>query len=155
MPKDYKVGYGKPPKKNKFKKGRSGNPNGRPNGGKNVRTIVMETLNRTVTIKENGRTRRVKFLEAFVHQLAVKALNGTTRDQIALFKLIHTYAPELLKEPEGPHKITVRYVLPDGKTMEDYDEDYPDFDPQDSDPKASPAKKQPEPGPDEDDSWLY
>lgn len=154
MSKDYQIGYSKPPKNNQFRKGQSGNSKGRPKGSKNVRTIAMEALNRTVMIKENGRTRPVKFIEAFVHQLAFKALNGTTRDQIALFKLICTSAPELFQEPERPHEITVRYVLPDGKTMEDYDKDYPDFDPQDSDPKASPARKQPEPGTDEDDRWL-
>ena len=29
---DYEVGYGKPPKHTRFKKGQSGNPKGRPKG---------------------------------------------------------------------------------------------------------------------------
>ena len=30
MSEDYKVGYGNPPVKSRFQKGKSGNPNGRP-----------------------------------------------------------------------------------------------------------------------------
>ena len=154
MANDYEVGRGKTPKHTRWKKGQSGNPKGRPKGSKNTRTIVNEVLNRTVTIKENGRTRRVKFLEAFVHQLAVKALNGSTRDQIALFKMIHEYAPDLLKEAEGPQLITVRFVSPDGKTMDSYPDCHPSFDTSGNDPKASPAQEHPELRGDEDESWL-
>ena len=143
MTNDNELGYLKPPIDKPFKKGQSGNPRGRPKGSKNARTIVNETLNRTVTIKENGRTRRVKFLEAFVHQLAAKALNGSTHDQSALFKLIHEYASEFLEESDLPRLITVKYVLPDGKTMDSYAENTPYSDTLDNDPKASPAKKQP------------
>ena len=154
MTNDNEVGYRNPPKHTQFKKGQSGNPRGRPKGSRNVRTIINEMLNRTVTIKENGRARRVKFLEAFVHQLAVKALNGSTRDRIALFKLFHEYAPELLKESELPRLITVRYVLPDGKTVDSYAENNLHFDTPDNNRKASPAKKKPGSRRDEDDSWL-
>ena len=63
MSEDDEVGYKKPPKKTRFKPGRSGNPKGRPKGCKNMRTIVKDILDRNVTIRENGRTRRVKFPE--------------------------------------------------------------------------------------------
>jgi hypothetical protein len=36
MPKDYDIGYGKPPEENRFKQGKSGNPQGRPKGSKNT-----------------------------------------------------------------------------------------------------------------------
>ena len=157
MSKDYEVGYAKPPKHTQFKKDQSGNPKGRPKGRRNMRTIVKDVLDSTVTITENGRTRRIKFLEAFVRRLAVKALSGSTRDQNMLLKVINDYAPELLKGADLPQLITVQYVLPDGKTMESYDsyeESDLSFDTLDNDPKASPAQEQPDPPSDEDDSYL-
>lgn len=144
---EYEVGYRKPPKNTRFKKGRSGNPKGRSKGHKNMRTILTDVLNCNVTITENGHPRKVKYMEAFVKQMAAKGLNGSTRDQIALLKAIHDYTPELLKVPEVYESITVRYVLPDGKTMEDYDN-------QDNDQGSSSVEEQPAPCDDEDDSWL-
>ena len=154
MSNDYEVGYAKPPKHTQFKKDQSGNPKGRPKGRKNIRTIVKDALDRTVTITENGRTRRIKFVEAFVRQLAVKALSGSTRDQIMLLKAINDFAPELLKEAELPQLITIEFVRPDGKTMDPYAESHLSFDTSDNDPKASPTEEQPDPLGDEDDSYL-
>ena len=42
---DYAVGYGKPPRQTQFKKGQSGNPNGRARGSKNLATLIMAALN--------------------------------------------------------------------------------------------------------------
>ena len=44
MSRDYDVGYKKPPKHGRFRKGRSGNAKGRPKGGKNLKTELMEEL---------------------------------------------------------------------------------------------------------------
>ena len=37
---DYDVGYGKPPKATRFRKGQTGNPKGRPKTSKNVGTML-------------------------------------------------------------------------------------------------------------------
>ncbi len=76
---DYEVGYGRPPKRSRFKPGQSGNPKGRPRGRKNIHTILEETLFRLVTITENGRKRKVPAIEALFLSLLRKSLDGDMR----------------------------------------------------------------------------
>ncbi|WP_373087121.1 DUF5681 domain-containing protein [Sneathiella sp.] len=69
------IGYGKPPTATRFRKGRSGNPNGRPrNRHKSV--PYDSVLGQMVTIREDGRERRVTAAEAFLLQLTQKGLAG-------------------------------------------------------------------------------
>ncbi len=69
------VGRGKPPAETQFKKGSSGNPKGRPkNRHKSVPYDAV--LGQMVTIREDGRERRVTAAEAFVLQLTQKGLAG-------------------------------------------------------------------------------
>lgn len=117
---NYEVGKGKPPKHTQFKKGQSGNQKGRPKGTKNVESALRAALERKVTVRENGGTRQVPFVEAFVHTLVEKALKGKTSDQIKLLQYLENAFPSLLREPKTPEKIIIEYVLPDGKTIEDY-----------------------------------
>lgn len=121
--KDYEVGYGKPPKDTRFKKGRSGNPKGRPKGRKNMSTHIEEILASKVIVRENGVSRKLPFREAFVRNLAARALNGTVRDMLSTMSAIENYAPQELEQKPYPDKLTVQYVLPDGKSMEDYEQD--------------------------------
>lgn len=78
-PKDYEVGYGKPPKSTQFKKGRSGNPNGRPKGAKNQATIMHEIRNEKVTYKEGNRTETVTKEQLIYRQMVNKAIAGDTQ----------------------------------------------------------------------------
>ena len=72
-PRDYVVGYGKPPLHTRFQKGRSGNPNGRPRGRKNMSTLLSDALNGSVIVVENGRRKKITKREAIVTQLVNKS----------------------------------------------------------------------------------
>lgn len=68
-------GYGKPPTAMRFKKGQSGNPKGRPKD--RHKSIPYDAvLGQMVTIREDGRERRVTAAEAFLLQLTQKGLAG-------------------------------------------------------------------------------
>ena len=57
MADDYEVGYGKPPKHTRFRKGQSGNFLGRPKGSTNVQTEMKRLLVAKTKIKVNGAIR--------------------------------------------------------------------------------------------------
>ena len=63
-------------KKGKFERGVSGNPAGRPKFSRNWRTLIGEALEETVTIKEDGKARRVKFSELVMKSFIKQFLNG-------------------------------------------------------------------------------
>lgn len=70
------VGYGKPPKRTRFKPGQSGNPRGRPKGTLNMATVLARTLRAKVVVNENGRRKTITKLEAALQQLTNKAAGG-------------------------------------------------------------------------------
>ena len=61
-PRDYEVGYGKPPVHSRFKAGQSGNPKGRRTRKTEPASLlaeILKELNAVVTINENGEKMRV------------------------------------------------------------------------------------------------
>ena len=76
---DEDVGYGKPPRAHHFKPGQSGNKTGRPKGAKNEETILRELLQHKVRITENGKVRKITFLEAALRRVAEDCLRGNIK----------------------------------------------------------------------------
>ena len=84
-PKQYEVGYGKPPKKTQFKPGQSGNPKGRTKGSKNgIYTYVQRELNSSITLTDGSRITKE---QGFARQLTNKALRGDIQSQKLLFNI--------------------------------------------------------------------
>ena len=84
---DYAIGYGKPPVRNRFRKGRSGNPGGRPRG-KRLATLLREALSETAMIEINGRPRRVSRGQATVALLIDRAAEADPRWMKLLLDLV-------------------------------------------------------------------
>ncbi|MEQ3708991.1 MAG: DUF5681 domain-containing protein [Tateyamaria sp.] len=84
---DYEVGYGKPPKSTQFKKGQSGNRNGRRKGAKGVQANLRRELEAKITVQENNRTVRITKAEALAKRLTTAALKGDMKAILALIRL--------------------------------------------------------------------
>lgn len=89
---NYEVGYGKPPKHTRFKRGQSGNRKGRPKGSRNFKTELEAALSEKVTVTMNGRSERVTARMATLLRLRGKALKG---DQRAIDRLLQLAAQDL------------------------------------------------------------
>jgi hypothetical protein len=86
MSEDDDSGYKKPPKAGKFKPGQSGNPKGRPKGSRNLRTDLAAISQRPISVRENGKTRRMSQQKAMLLSAYNKAIQG---DQRAASNLIN------------------------------------------------------------------
>ncbi len=89
MPGDYEVGYKKPPPRSRFRKGRSGNPKGRPKATKNLKTDLMEELAEKILLREGTRQKHVSKQRALVKSLTAKAIKGDTRAASAILGMIY------------------------------------------------------------------
>ncbi len=105
---EYEVGYRKPPKRTQFKKGRSGNPKGRPKGRRNFKTDLLDVVNQKVTLREGSSEKRVTTQHAIIRNAAAKAMKADTRaiELVAKWILEHLPEEEEANESEelAPHE---------------------------------------------------
>jgi|TARA_B110000003_G_scaffold167472_1_gene167506 hypothetical protein len=91
-----KRGYKNPPVEHQFKKGKSGNPKGRPrkktkqhsDPGLDLIVSVYRELRKSVFVQENGKHREITKLDAFSAQLVAQSVNGKPSQQKMLLSLL-------------------------------------------------------------------
>jgi len=110
---DYEVGSGKPPLHTRFKRGRSGNPRGRPRGEKNLLTLLNEALNEPVVVTENGGRKRISKRQAALKQLVNEAAKGNWR----ALKLLVDILQDIERRTE-PHTEDRPFGWADEKVLE-------------------------------------
>jgi replication-associated recombination protein RarA len=101
----YQIGYRRPPVSSQFKKGQSGNPQGRPRGTRNFVTLLKQELNQSIVVNENGKKKTITRLQAMVKRIVAGALQG---DQKALLTLV-----EILRRTGQFEEPDVSALLPD------------------------------------------
>jgi hypothetical protein len=93
------VGYGRPPRHSRFRKGHSGNPSGRPKHRKTLVQELLEELAATVTIDDNGRAAQVPRQTAIARAVVAKAMAGDLRAA----SLVFAHCVALADDPgDGP-----------------------------------------------------
>lgn len=105
------IGYGKPPVSTRFAKGQSGNPRGRPKArSKEIPYDFL--LGQMVTMREDGKNRRVTAAEAFLLHLTKKGLAGDSASARASLAAIENARAKHVADNPIQVRIVWRSVSP-------------------------------------------
>jgi hypothetical protein len=85
---NYEIGYGRPPRHTRYRKGESGNPRGRRPGRKNHKTELLEELSARVPITEHGRRRQVSMQTLIIKRMVADAAKGQPKAREQVLKLV-------------------------------------------------------------------
>jgi hypothetical protein len=96
----YKVGYGKPPRHTQFRRGRSGNPRGRPprDPVRRLEALTLQEAYRAVAIKENGLMVPATTIQAILRSQAELAANGNVQAQRAILAAVQRFEEEKARD---------------------------------------------------------
>jgi hypothetical protein len=91
-PRDYEVGYGKPPLASRFQKGNKANPRGRPRGSTSLAALLRRALD-APTVTPDGRRRRLTKRELMVRSLVERSAGADLAATKLLFELLRKADP--------------------------------------------------------------
>jgi len=102
---DEKLGYGRPPLRTRFQKGRSGNPGGRPRGttAERAKALLLQEAYRPVTVRVGDKVHTLPAIQAVLRAqiaLAAKGHGPAQRAFIATVQAIEREIAEKNPEPE-------------------------------------------------------
>ena len=125
MSKNYDVGFGKPPKSSQFKKGKSGNPKGRPKGAKSLKSVLQAELAQKLSVKEDGKAKKISKMEALAKRLVAQALSGDGRALSELLRQVNLHLgdvpdtdPALTSASEEDAEILAAFLLKNSNKQE-------------------------------------
>ena len=113
------TGYKNPPIKKRFQKGRSGNPRGRPKESRNLVTVLSEALNQSVTLKQDGKSKRVTKGDALIGVLLNMPGKGERQAVAAVINLLGKFE-RLVEQPEERKNVGVMVVPGVAKSTEEW-----------------------------------
>tara|TARA_B100000315_G_C14506349_1_gene554790 strand:- start:250 stop:639 length:390 start_codon:yes stop_codon:yes gene_type:complete len=116
---DNEVGYGRPPKKTRFKKGQSGNPKGRPKGSKNKNpekdfmNLFEKELARKVSIQDENGPQTITMEQAIVRSTVVKAAQGDFRTQKLVLEKSQAAREKRAEDEDDSLTINIHFQEPE------------------------------------------
>jgi hypothetical protein len=115
----YEVGYGKPPRANRFRKGRTGNPRGKRQGEENTISAFKRIVSRRVKIKDDEQVRTITLAEAVILKNYNAALQKNPFAMNNIFQLAEN-AGEFVDTTDPKQVGRPLFVPEKAKTMEEF-----------------------------------
>jgi hypothetical protein len=84
---EYEVGYGRPPRDTRFKKGRSGNPSGKRKGARSVRKQLEKFFGTPIAVTDSGKRKQLLPEVILMKKLFSLAAAGDVQAMRAFFAI--------------------------------------------------------------------
>lgn len=121
-PEVYEIGYGKPPTYTRFEKGRSGNPDGRPQEQRLRDVVVGSVLDEPISVKKGNTKQRMPAFEVALRKLVDRALKQ--KDLRAIREFLETCEEYGVVKPAPKSKEAGVLIVPKDWDWDEWGEMY-------------------------------